>query len=380
MENRKIIIYGCGNAGKNAFFRLKNNYDIVGFMQTSIEKEKKFFLNQKVYSVDQINKISFDNIFIASIYWKDILNELETRGYLNIVRGIFINELFEVDVKNKTIDQIDDELVIIMNKNERKKADINNIVIKGLDLVITEKCTLKCENCMNLIQFFTKPREYKCRRIIDSVIRLSKIVRKIECIQILGGEPFLNKDIGKICDELSKINNIEKIRIFTNSTLLPSEDILELIKISNAEIYISDYGNLSRRKNELIQACEKHHIPYLDVKNLKWINSGGIDKFNYNQEQVKHMYEYCRSRIFCNSLNDGKLFICAKSANGNALHAIKAEEDEYIDLLNNTINNNVIKQKLYDLLYVKTKVNACYYCNRYGSKVEPAIQVMRDNN
>ena len=46
--------------------------------------------------------------------------------------------------------------------------------------------------------------------------------------RVIGGEPFMNKDIGKIIDFLKEFSNLSRIVIYTNATIVPKNETLKV--------------------------------------------------------------------------------------------------------------------------------------------------------
>ena len=66
------------------------------------------------------------------------------------------------------------------------------------EIVVTTKCTLRCEACANLMQYFDKDTHYTCTLsgIVASLEALFKIVGSVQTVNVLGGEPLLHKGLG----------------------------------------------------------------------------------------------------------------------------------------------------------------------------------------
>ena len=77
----------------------------------------------------------------------------------------------------------------------------------------------------------------------------------------------------------------------------------------------------------------------------------------------------------CRSLLNGKLYFCPRSAHGNDLGIIK--ENAFVDLLDNSLSQQEMKNKLHTLLYDLSYIMACKICNA-GTKefeeIDAAIQ------
>ena len=67
--------------------------------------------------------------------------------------------------------------------------------MRSVDIVITEKCSMKCVDCSNLMQFFEKPINYKIEDMTEAIDLICSYAHEIYEFRVIGGEPFMNKDI-----------------------------------------------------------------------------------------------------------------------------------------------------------------------------------------
>lgn len=85
----KIIIYGFGNTGKNAYQCLKDVYDVLFFIDKDSSKWGEYD-GIKVYPPSELVKHRDTMIIIASIYEKEILQEID-KYKLNKIRTFSFN-------------------------------------------------------------------------------------------------------------------------------------------------------------------------------------------------------------------------------------------------------------------------------------------------
>ena len=74
--------------------------------------------------------------------------------------------------------------------------------IKNLDVQVTERCSLKCAHCSNLMQFYEKPVNEDLTLLFSALDRFMECVDKIYEFRVLGGDPFMNKEMHKVVDKL----------------------------------------------------------------------------------------------------------------------------------------------------------------------------------
>lgn len=248
-----------------------------------------------------------------------------------------------------------------------KKLYINNI-----DLEITERCSLKCRHCFNCMQYYHNPKDIPLETIKQEMNVLVSVLDGIGEIRVLGGEPFMNRELAGIVDFLSGLPSEfnRKIIIFTNATILPTEGQLEVFSRSETSFYISDY-NLDKRQRitEFCSLLEDRGIKYQVHKLNYWYKPGPVCDNHKKEGQLKELYSDCWGRD-CITVLDGKLFQCEMVANANRLGLIPDFTEDYVDL---TKEEN-LREKMDFFLNRMEYMKSCRYCNLTDEKVTPGIQ------
>lgn len=86
----KIIIYGFGNTGRSAYHCLKERYDVLFFVDKDSKKWGDEYDGVKVYPPSKLVEFKETMIIIASIYKKEILQEISSYQ-LKKIRSFSIN-------------------------------------------------------------------------------------------------------------------------------------------------------------------------------------------------------------------------------------------------------------------------------------------------
>ena len=233
--------------------------------------------------------------------------------------------------------------------------------LRQVELVLTTRCSLRCRDCANLMQYYNKPYDIEIQSIINSFDKLIKNFDEINTVVLVGGEPFLSKDISEIIFHIADFPQVNHINIFTNGTIIPNEKDTNALKNTKVKIVISDYGKLSRKKYELVDWCKKNNINFhLKNEDLHWGYVGDMQPRKRTEKELHMQFRHCNN--YCRSILNGKLFYCPRAAHGDDLGYVKADHD-YIDLLNDNVNKSAIM----DIVYSSHYFLACDYCN-YGTK------------
>ncbi len=375
---KEYAVFGNGKGARLFCGYIKDKYNInikkyIGFDELSFDGYCR---------VSDLNT-SFANknicIFIYVYDIKRAVYELQKRGYNNWIciddlLGEFACEIFNKNVGIEDFNIWTDCFRRIQNFKLYKNPSI--MEISRIDFMVTERCSLRCQDCLNLMQYYKNPCDFKSADLYKTIDILERVFDYIYDFRILGGEPFMNPDIYKIIDYASKKKKIGYIGIYTNATITLDKDKLKDLNKDKVYFYISDYGiqkqiigNYSKILNEL----GIHHT-IIDFKNDKWIATSKIEYHNYEEEILEKLYKNCTGKV-CPTILNNRFYQCEFIANADNLGAIEKDTKNYVELAENIdINKENIKKYQEKVKYLP----GCRYCSRFNGNtgcVEAAIQL-----
>lgn len=245
-------------------------------------------------------------------------------------------------------------------------------VIPYLELVLTSKCTLKCRDCANLMQFYKEHQEYTPEFLIKSLESFLEAVDFISWLRLIGGEPLLYKDIDAILEYALNHKKVGSFQIVTNGTIIPKSNTLKLLSNKKASVFISDYGIVSKNIEQLKNTFSENNIRYILKSDLIWGDMGNFDCKKFSKAKLKNAYLNCE--YTCKTLFEGEFFVCPRSAHGKKLKVIPIREEDYVKILELPIDER--RKKLMDI-YNIDYIITCNYCNLYNERPEimAAIQM-----
>ncbi len=239
------------------------------------------------------------------------------------------------------------------------------LYLGGVEINLTKRCTLRCRECANLLQYYDRPERIPADTVIRSVKRLLAVTDGIAMFKLLGGEPLLEQDLIKEILLLSEIRDSRKvlgIQIITNGTLLFREDVLEVMrKELRLGVLLSNYGNLSPKEEALKRQLTDAGIAWSETGlRDEWCAWGDPKQIYHDGERAKYLFDYCKNKSYCCTVLDGKFYTCPRSAHGDGLGFYN---EKYVDLLQAESGDGVLNGSSEDELIteLREELRAYYY-------------------
>jgi organic radical activating enzyme len=375
-SGQKIIIYGAGRYGELALRGLQYlKLQPMFFADRFLAGEER--LGIKVIEPSELQNYKDDVILIASYnHFYEMLSFLQDNG------NLYYYDILEL-LKLNYDECILSEYLLDEKRNWQKyEKVIETVVKKGLiiphcEIVITECCTLKCRDCSDLMQYYTHPENLDINEIIRTFGNFLDSIDGLSELRILGGEPFICKDIYKVIETFQHSEKVKRITIYTNSTIVPSDEVIESLKNDKVSVHMSNYGRICSKLEKLRSIFIQEKINFYVHDYEKWYEIGNLEKRNYSSDIRDMIYQNCMQGK-CHTFYRGKFYLCPRSAHGEHLKIFKNGKNEVVDFTDNEIDINKKRKELYILLEKKESLTACDYCNGLNANskmVEAAIQL-----
>lgn len=380
-KDSELIVYGASVYGEIAFYTLQT-LDITPdfFCDRAIEKE--YYFGVKVIRPHEISAHKEAMIIIASSdYFQEIRKQLSNAGCKNLYNMNYLLDIkIDADILSaRAADFYDKKEAYIDIANSEDSDEYLNF--PRVQFVVTSACSLKCKDCISLMQYYEKPTNSNIELYKAGFDRLVDCVSKIFDLRILGGEPFVNRDMYKIIEWYHESDKIKMISVFTNGTILPDENCINQLKREKVRVHISDYGFNREKIKKLEVLLDKNNVRYYVQPYDFWQDSGNLLKRNYTEEKKIYLFERCYERE-CFSYFNGRLYHCPRAAHGINLGAMPDIKEEYVDFMDNRITHNEVLKQL-KFQRNRSYIDACDYCDGADShklKIEPAIQISHFKN
>lgn len=194
--------------------------------------------------------------------------------------------------------------------------------------------------------------------------KMIELIDWIDDIVIIGGEPFLYDDLDKVIDGIFNNPQTKKkvgvIKIITNGTVIPNNKVLQAIKKNKIIIWISNYGDKSRKLGELINILRQERIDYTVLPLQKWSDVIQLNNEKTIQEDAKRLKrrkDGCVTR--CRTVAGGRFYLCSLLKSMDFLGIKPFGSGDYVDLYEDDARTKIMR-----MLDMNTPLpRACSFCS-----------------
>ena len=259
----------------------------------------------------------------------------------------------------------------------------NKVHLWRTDILMTEKCTLDCTFCNMYMPHYKNAKHRDINEIKSDVSLYFQKIDYVSVLHMVGGEPLMYPHFAEALDYIGKNfrSKIGHLLITTNGTLVPKQEILNLMKKYACLVYISDYTdgiNYRRKFDQVIDSISKNNINHLIRKDISWIDFGdpNVEKFHSVEEQITH-FDSCTAPY--RGLNNKKYYYCHLNTSAVLAGMAPPNENDFISLDTNPKPEEILK---FDLGFPKLGyVTFCKNCNGCNTginiPVSPSSQGLR---
>jgi len=345
-----------------------NGIAVSAFCDTEKRKTQNLFCGLEVIHTPTLPKcFSNARFIIASQHIQDVVEQFSALGYDEFYSALELLENYDIGKHQHLIAQSYMETRIsVYKKSHTAYFDEEKSYMRSLDVMITTKCSLKCESCSNLMQYYVNPENTDHEQILAAIKIINENVDDISEFRIIGGEPLMNKSWADIVNGIIETNAERKIFIYSNGTIAPKDEQLEKFYGKNVNFIITDYGKLSRNINKLTEKLTKHSVTYVSKPADNWLDCSRIRHHKRTTLELDEVFKQCCVK-YVYTLLSGKLYRCPFIANAANLNAIPDNPANYVDLFSKTHN---VKKKIRNLIKTRKHFPACDFCD--GRPYDPS--------
>lgn len=202
--------------------------------------------------------------------------------------------------------------------------------------IMGQYCTLKCKHCCEHVPYLKNKAFSSPDIILSDCKKIAQSCEFIRYIELIGGEPFMHPQLAKVVRGLLEIENVGYVKIFTNGTVVPDNEMIELLKNPRVVLNFSNYeGQVNGKLAENIQAFRKilndENIRYIFSESKMWTDWGEFELRDRTDEQTAYNAAHCFC-YNCHRAYNGILYRCPHQYAGIMKGKIGYITGEYIDL------------------------------------------------
>lgn len=262
--------------------------------------------------------------------------------------------------------------------------------LRRTTITVTLRCTLKCKDCSADSPYYEVPPHFSYETIAKTVDRYFELVDYVEWLQYSGGEPFMHKEFAPMIEKAMEYSDrFDKLMIFSNATILPKQDVIDVMKKyrDKIQMFISWYGDLSGKYYELTDILRENEIPYEvkkyygeDMHCKGWIDFGNWSNRGLSEEELIGRFSTCgMCKMQFTVVQCGQLHLCRRSYRGMELGEVPKKQSDFINIFDDKLSIDELRTQLIDLTNI-SYIEACQYCGGgYGhedaERVVPAKQL-----
>jgi len=381
--NRTVVIFGAGVAGEALFHACNDaGINVAYFCDNNSNKTERELYGVPVIHTLKVSELVKEPVFLISAAdIADVIEQLKSLGFNEWYDCIELLNNF--DVNRHSLSAPPDFAEFVVSTGSMCHQAFRNpeaLFMRSVDLVITERCSLRCQDCANLMQYYKTPKNYPLDDILNSIKSLSEIVDMVNEVRVIGGEPLMNPDFHVIIKKLIADPKFRHIIIYTNGTISPQKKKLSHLQDTKVLFLITDYGKLSRNIKSLTKKLQQLGIQHFVQPVQDWSACGSIHFHKRGENEKYALFNGCCSKHITTLMN-GTLYRCPFSANATTLGAVPHNLEDEVSIPERSEDKQkmkTVRENALKLLSKKHPLKACDYCagRPYGAaEIEPAIQV-----
>ena len=374
-DGAPIIIVGAvqeSEAVANAC--LENGIKVSAVCDSEPRRSEETLSGLKVIHSPNLPKIFPKARFIIGCqHVQDVVEQLTGYGYDEVYSPLGLLESYNIKKFEHSVSHsYMEKRLEVCRKTHKAYFNQERTYMRSIDIMVTTKCSLKCNNCSNLMQYYKNPEHTDHEKILDALKVIDENVDEISEFRLIGGEPLMNKGWADIVRGISERHSQCQIFIYTNGTIAPKEDQLKSFNEKNVNFIITDYGKLSRNADKMTELLIKNNISYDRSPAQDWVDCSSIIQHKRNVKDNEKVFKQCCVK-YLYTLLEGKLYRCPFIANAANLKAIPDNPANYVDLFSKTDN---VKKKIKRLVKNSTFFPGCDFC--VGRPYDPSSNLGYD--
>ncbi len=359
VNHGSIVPFGIGRIGRRVIPTLMKEFNIPFLIDNGGRTEKLYGLDVLSLSMaDSYLREKHLKVVVTTVRcsYEEITKEMEELGFReNIDFCIFERFAEEWNLRWK-----------------------NKCVLAKIDTIITSRCTLKCKNCNLFIGHMSAHYDIDLANLQKNFDIFFDSVDYVYEYTLLGGEPFLHKNLAEIISYLGDRygEKIGQINLISNGTIVPNDNMINVLRKYHVMVHISDYTcsvDYGKVLKKLEDKFSEEGIECYVIPNNTW-KDVMYPQYTYHTEDPKAHMLLCGHST--HSVANGRLYWCDPAFAAECFIGFQSEKDDALDLAENKRNHSKYDATLNIINYFLGNINE----RGYMSLCEKCAGVGKDNN
>ena len=235
-------------------------------------------------------------------------------------------------------------------------------VLSRVEFDVARHCNLRCKGCTHYSNLIDEPIFGDINAFSQNLARLGELFDDVLLINLLGGEPLLNKNIADFVRESRSRFPNASVQVFTNGLLIPTldEQTLAVFRRYEVVVNVTNYPPTDKIKDRIEQILSGHGIAYTFNRT--------VNSFLYiageTERDAELNFRSCTQRVCNHILNDGRFSACGQPLYYDELkHKLEAKREvsdkDWIDIRKERDGYEILKK-------LHSPTPYCRYCNNAG--------------
>lgn len=361
-----IVIFGCGKLFRENYdLFLEYKVNIVCICDNDVTLQGSTFEGIDIVSFQEAIQLAPEGVFVHACH--DALERQLEESQVGVFYPIWISVFY---LNNRDLKSY--YFGTALNLWKEKISSPNCLSVPSVDIYITDRCSLHCRDCSNLMPYFKNPKDYDYETVTREIDIVCDTFDEILELRLLGGEPFVHPLVYEFALYASQKENVRFVNLISNGTIPLQEKKLEQLDLKKTIFALSDYGELSRAMKENLNLLNKLKFHFSYRENLEWFDCIGFEYQNYNPEMLRKVFDTCCTKN-ARAYSCGKFYLCSYAASLDKLKAIPKsgisciEFDQYPDKAS-------LKEALMEYLEEKEWISTCQYCKGRSFELNPTVK------
>lgn len=379
-REKKIALYGASIWAEIALSGLLHWGGVKPDIVIDHVKSGETFHAIPILNIDNVENLSeYQYIICGSYGFDSIKKTLIKKG---------VNDIFNMEALIEYADfkMIERRYDLESKKNMFQKyhfyrmlsegGSVEEIVFEEVYFAITLKCSLACKKCSPLIPYYQdcEKKHYSIKECCDSLARLLECIDGIKRLVLTGGEVFLHPQWDEVVDFCVSQPKIQQVRILTNSTILPADSQLEVLKDKKVDVLLDDYGKYSIKLSELMKKFDDMGIVYEHKDIDYWFDLNDFSCNQKNDKELEDMFSECTAGYCFELHGDGHFHRCVHEYAMRRQKLFPSNMEEGF----NVLDSKDIRGDIKDMMFYKKYLEGCKYCP--GSMTDRITEIAEQKN